>query len=68
MIKNTKFLTFETFDIVMLLAFGVLNTKNLNNITRILTYFFHSHIFSKNTNNVTKIKLPNDPYHVKHKC
>ena len=68
MIKNTKFLTFETFDIVMLLAFGVLNTKNLNNITRILTNFFHSHIFSKNTNNVTKTKLPNDPYHVKHKC
>ena len=60
MIKNTKFWTFETFDIVMLLAFGVLNAKNLNNIIRIFTYFF-THIFSKNTNNVTKTKLSIDP-------
>ena len=44
MIKNTKFMTFETFDIVMLLAFGVLNAKNLNNITRIFTHFF-THIY-----------------------
>ena len=40
-------MTFETFDIVMLLAFGVLNAKNLNNITHFFTHFFTYTYFQK---------------------
>ena len=33
----------------------------LNNIICIFTQFFHSHIFPKNTNNITQTLLPNKP-------
>ena len=44
-------------------VFGILNNsfQCLNNITRI-SIFFHLYVFLKNTNNITRTILPNEPF------